>query len=185
MSPWTIIKSTMRLKATTVDHLVEWLASGLVTKDEWRGLITCHGRSADPVDFFSWTLDEYDDFLHSANEFEMVEKVCQKLHHRRPKHARDWLRLMGGVAKGLEAVDAAFKNVPRPALSAEEVSAGFGKTFGLFGVVDALATRQGVADDVIKSMALSAIIGKLTISATRAVAERKHQELCNRRFLRR
>lgn len=175
----------MRLKATTVDHLAEWLSSGLVTPDEWRELVTCHGRNADPVDFFSWTLDEYDDLLHSFNEFEMVDKVCEKLQKRKPKHARDWLRVMGGVAKGLAAVDAAFDGVPRPSLSAEEVSAGFGKTFGLFGVVDALATRQGVADDVIKRMTLSTIIGKLTISATKAVAERKHQELCSRRFSRR
>lgn len=175
----------MKLKATTTRHLREWLSSGLMTAAEWRGLITLHGKSADAVDFFVWTLAEYDVLLHSGDEFAMVENVCRKLRRPAPRHAAGWLKMMGAIAKGLEAVDNAFAAVPRPSLSAEERSAGFGKSYGLFGVVDAIATRQGVADDVVKGMTVATVIGKMTIIADKVASEKKYSRICNSRFSRR
>lgn len=86
------------------------------------------------------------------------------------------------VLNELKNVKKAFEKARMPKLTEAEQLAGFGNVnFGFFGIVDTLACRQGVADDVILKMKLRNVIGKLSIMATRANCERRLSEIYKKR----
>lgn len=88
---------------------------------------------------------------------------------------------IAAVAKGLALVSDAFAKIRTPPLSDEEKRAGFGKrNFGLFGLVDRLARRQGITDGEARNMTVSDAIGKLAIDADAATCQRNYMEICRR-----
>lgn len=143
---------------------------------EWRP-IGCYPVKVDELPFgvYSLLIDGRDDAEAVAIYMEAVGK--------KPKRIEDiptgiFVDILHGLRSDLERIANAFKSIPQPTLSTEEVAAGFGSlNFGLFGIVDTLATRQGLTDDQVKQMSVATVVGKLNIIGQRAAAERRLQNI--------
>ena len=172
-----------RLRLKTAGDVCSLLASGVVDSSEWRRIID-EWKMRKRVDVEDMTLDDYSTLSGMSSDWQLSTFVAEKLGVRltTSTSAKEYISFLAGVTDGIKRIQDAFEKIPSPSLSAEEQQAGFGKlAFGLFGVVDKLARRQGVRDEDIKMLPVSSIIGKLMIDGRTAVCERRYNEIIRRR----
>lgn len=172
----------MRLRAKTFSDLLQSLASGLISPDEWRQAVLSRPVTPAPVERL--TLLNYG-YLCDAKDDAEALVIWRKVNGLRPPKlsdpASEVMDDLAAVAKGLQLVNEAFAKIRTPPLSNEEKQAGFGKrNFGLFGLVDRLARRQGITDVEARQMTVSDAIGKLAIDADAATCQKNYMEICRR-----
>lgn len=177
----------MRLKAKSYSDLLEMLASGLIRPEEWREAVMSRPCAPAPVD--GLTLRDYGELCDAKDDAEALA-IWRRVNHQPPPKlsdpASEVLDDIAAVAKGMERVSEAFAKIKYPPMSPEEKQAGFGKrNFGLFGLIDRLARRQGVTDEEARDMTVSDAIGKLAIDADAAMCQRNYMEICRRQSKRR
>lgn len=165
-----------KLKVTTTAELLRFIAEGVISAEEWRQLVEGTPPAALPDDITRLSLADYFAATATSDDYECCELVWRGLGGTwsPPPPPYDFLRRLHAVADGLKRVAELFEALPTPALSADEQAAGFGKlNFGVGGLIDRLARRQGMSDDEAKKMTINAALGKLAIDGSIAVAERK------------
>lgn len=172
----------MRLRAKTYADLLHALASGLVSPEEWRR--TVMARPSAPAAVEAVSLEAYGLLCDCHDDAEALA-VWRRVNHQPPPSlsdpASEVLDDIAAVAKGMERVNEAFAKIKYPAMSAEEKQAGFGKrNFGMFGLVDRLARRQGITDVEARRMTVADAIGKLAIDADAAICQKNYMEICKR-----
>lgn len=163
-----------RIRFRTANELRTAQYAGVIASDEWRRIVdNFPAPEAIPVE--ELTLEQYSNLANMADDYALVDYVCRCL-CRRVQNLSAWrfIALLSGIVKGISKVQAAFEAIPEVELGADERQAGFGALkFGLFGVVDRLARRQGISDEQVRAMKVSAIIGKLRIDAEVSRCERR------------
>lgn len=173
----------MKLRANCVADVLEILASRLMTAEEWKKHVKEWGRDVAAIE--SLTLEQYGELCEAEDDFALFAAWKRAKGDRLPRlgdPAEDFMEELGAVVRGMERVSAAFDAIPRIAMSSDERAAGFGgRNFGLFGLVDRLARRQGITDEEAKKMTVSTAIGKLTIDAHQEVCQKRYDEICSRR----
>lgn len=172
-----------RVRLRTAADVCSLLASGVVDSEEWRRIID-EWKMRERVDVEDMTLDDYSTLSGMSSDWQLVTFVASKLGKTitLSTSAKEYIGYLAGVTDGIRRVQEAFERIPSPSLSPEEQQAGFSSlAFGLFGVVDKLARRQGVRDEDIKSLPVSSIIGKLMIDGRTAICERRYNEIIRRR----
>lgn len=124
------------------------------------------------------TFDEFIEMTDVKTDEEMLRRY-EAFAGIRPSHSvGSYLSKIVFLRNELKSVKKAFDFAKMPNLTDLEITAGFGRmNFGYFGIVDMLACRQGVSDDVILNMKLKNVIGKLTIIANKAKCEKMLTEL--------
>lgn len=164
--------------------MADALASGLVTKDEWVAYLD--GLGERPADIAGLTLDEFGRLSECRNDIETVQtwravKGLPPL--TEADSAREFVHELAAIRGGVRMVETAFAKIPRPTLSAAERAAGYGGNdgFGLFGLVDTLARRQGLTDEEAKKITVANAIGKLSIDGLAAARERRCMDIQRRR----
>ena len=116
--------------------------------------------------------------VNSPNDFAMVFTWRELAHIDEPKTIGNLIKQLSFLHIELKKIKKAFDKAKMPKLSEAEQIAGFGNAnFGFFGIVDMLACRQGVADDVILAAKLRNVIGKLAIVAHKANCEKRLSEM--------
>lgn len=179
----------LRLRADQpVGEILRLVSVGTVSRDEWEKVVADwkpRGNYSRPLETF--TLRHYGRLVAQSDDLSAVLVHVNASGIRTYPTAEDipaevFLDTLKGLRADMTRVAEAFKNMPRQSLTADEIAAGFDKLdFGLFGIIDTLACRQGVSDEVIKDMTLADVLGKLNIIATRAACERRLTEIRNRR----
>lgn len=173
----------MKIRAKCVADILEVLASRLMTGEEWKASVKSWGRDTAPIE--ALTLDQYGALCECKDDFELYAAYKRAKGERIPRlgdPAKGFMEELGAIVRGMEKVAAAFDSIPRTAMTGDERAAGFGsRNFGLFGLVDRLARRQGITDEEAKRMTIAAAIGKLTIDAHQQVCQRRYDEICSRR----
>lgn len=165
-----------KLHILTTAELLRYLAEGVITPDEWRELVNGTPPAELPDDITHLSLADYFSATSTNDDYECTELVWRALGGGwspiPPPY--DFLRRLHAVADGLKHIAELFENLPTPPLSADEQAAGFGRlNFGVGGLIDRLARRQGLSDDEAKKMSVNSALGKLAIDGTIAVAERR------------
>ena len=181
--------ATLRLKGSDpVAPTLRLLASGTVSAEDWEALVGAwksSGTYGKPLEEYS--LRHYGELMACTDDIAAVTchlqatrlRVVRGIGGVTPAEFPDCLK---GLREDMERVKKEFDNLPRPALTSEEVEAGFGKLdFGLFGIVDELACRQGLTDEQVKDMSLQTVLGKLAIIGGRAQAERRLADIRTRK----
>lgn len=174
----------MELRARTCQELAQLMISGLISREEWAGFLDGLHEPPAPVEHL--TLGEFGELSEAGDDISTVQ-TYRRLLGLRPlsesDSAKEFVRELAAIRAGVRMVDSAFSRIPRPSLSALEKSAGYGAAdnFGLFGLVDCLARRQGLTDEQAKAITVANAIGKLTIDAEAARRERRLIELQNQR----
>lgn len=170
----------MELRIRTCRELADTLASGLVTNEEWAGYLD--GLGERPADVAGLTLDEFGRLSEAANDIATVQ-TWRAIKGLPPlteaDGANEFVHELAAIRGGVRMVEQAFAKIPRPSLSAAERAAGYGGNdgFGLFGLVDTLARRQGLTDEEAKKITVANAIGKLSIDGLAAARERRVMEI--------
>lgn len=173
----------MILRIATAKDLIEYLASGLITKAEWDAHLGAY--VAPPAALDKLTIEQYGDIVTATDDIAALAIYRRFL--RRPAltagcPAAAVCREIAALKAGVERISRAFEAIPHVGLTAEERQAGFGqKNFGLFGLVDRLARRQSITDAEARAITVGDAIGKLTIDATEAVANKRYREIMSRK----
>lgn len=160
--------------------LINYLAGGVLTPGELASYLD--GLHVPPANLFPLTLEQFGEMQEAENDIAALN-VLRGLENRVPVSwdtpAAEYLHDLAALRGGCAAVKAAFDKIPRPALSGLERAAGYGGAdgFGLFGVVDLLARRQGLTDAQAKKITVANAIGKLTIDAMAAIRERRLMDM--------
>lgn len=116
------------------------------------------------ADIQDLSMGDYGELTKAKTDLDLVATYCRLVGIALPTKAAAYVALLSFVTKGIRVVRDAFAAVPGGGLSADEVMAGFGsRNFGLFGVVDRIARRQGITDEQARAMSVATIVGKLTI----------------------
>lgn len=170
----------MELRAGTLQEVINYLAGGVLTSAELSNHLD--GMRVAPANLFGLTLEQFGEIQEAGNDIAALN-VLRGLKKRPPlawsTPAAEFLHDLAALRGGCAAVKSAFDKIPRPALSGLEKAAGYGGSdgFGLFGIVDLLARRQGLTDEEAKKITIGNAIGKLTIDATAAARERRLLDL--------
>lgn len=172
----------MRLRAKSYSDLLGMLASGLIRPEEWRQAVLSRPCAPAPVERLP--LRDYGELCDAKDDAEALA-IWRRVNRQQPPKlsdpASEVMDDIAAVAKGLQLVNDAFAKIRTPPLSSEERQAGFGRrNFGLFGLVDRLARRQGLTDEEARNMTVSDAIGKLAIDADAATCQRNYMEICRR-----
>lgn len=165
-----------KLKVTTTAELLRFVAEGVISAEEWRRLVEETPPAALPDDITHLSLADYFAATATSDDYECCGLVWRGLGGTwsPPPPPYDFLRRLHAVADGLRRVAELFEALPTPALTADEQAAGFGKlNFGVGGLIDRLARRQGISDGEAKTMTINSALGKLAIDGSIAVAERR------------
>lgn len=177
---WQLTRKTMDLRATTAREIVEYLHAGLITRDELAEALD--KWPTPPADLLGVTLDDLGRVTEAGNDIEAaniwLDLSGQPL-ITEDSSAYSLMSALSAVRKGCRQVKAAFDAIPRQSLTAVERAAGFGGDdgFGLFGVADYLARRQGLTDEQAKRITVANAIGKFTIDARQVQRERRAMKI--------
>lgn len=167
-----------------VGWLLRLVAQGVISGDQWRAMVEGwkpRGGYRRPLEHY--TLRHYGAVVAAHDDAAAVLTHVNASCIRTYSTAGDipaalFLDTLTGLRRDMERIAQAFKAMPRQALTPEEEAAGFGKLdFGLFGIIDSLACRQGVSDEVVKDMTVADVLGKLRIVASRGACERRLTEM--------
>lgn len=185
--------ATLRLKGSDpIAPTLRLLASGTVSAEDWEAMVGAWS----PSGTYGKPLEEYS-LRHYGELTACTDDIAAVTCHLRSTRLRtvsdigdvttaEFLDCLKGLREDMERIKREFDNLPRPALTSEEVEAGFGRLdYGLFGVVDELACRQGLTDEQVKDMSLRTVLGKLAIIGGRAQAERRLADIRARKTRRR
>lgn len=167
-----------------VGELLRLVSQGVISEDEWRSVVDgWKSQGFYRVTLDHLTLRHYGRVLACKIDPDAVLVHVNATGIKEYATAGDiptalYLDTLTGLKSDLNRIESAFKNLPKASLTAEELEAGFGNIdFGLFGIVDTLACRQGLTDEQVKDMPLSDVIGKLSIIGARAQAERRLSDI--------
>lgn len=182
--------ATLRLKGSDpIAPTLRLLASGTVSSEDWEAMVGAwspSGTYTKPLEEYS--LRHYGELLACKDDVAAVTCHLQAARLRAVSDIGDvttaeFLDCLKGLREDLERLQKAFANIPKPSLTSEEVLAGFGSLdYGLFGVIDTLACRQGLTDEQVQDMTVRTVIGKLTIIGARAQAERRLADMRARKL---
>lgn len=173
-------------KSDKAEKLLRYLASGLITKDEFEGLIKNVKAFKPSGDLIMVTLEEYKNF---ENEYEKgvvyaLIWTVETIHGQ--KNGRKYIKNLNvvdflGWMKYLQEAKARIKkqmdNIPKPAASQRVYDAMTNIfDFGIYGIIDRLAQRQGLTDKEAAQIPLLHAITKLKIDGEKAVINQRVHE---------
>lgn len=173
--------ATLKIKASEpIGETLRLLHQGVISEDQWQALVSSWeskgGYSSRLEDL---TLRHYGRLIAAKSDEEAVLiqfNATSMAYFSSPEDipSGKYLDILVGLKEDMARIDNAFKTLPKAGLTPEEIEAGFDKLdFGLFGIIDTLACRQGLTDEQVKDMRLGDAIGKLAIIGKRAQAERR------------
>lgn len=181
--------ATIRINgADPIGRTLRLVSQGTIAIADWESLITGwqpQGGYHRPLETMS--LRHYGRLLAIGNDYLMV------LWHINATGIKEYavvdevpaalfLDTLVGLKADIERIGKAFGSLPKASLTPDEVAAGFDKLdFGLFGIVDTLACRQGITDEQVRDMPLADVLGKLNIIAQRSACERRLTEIRRRK----
>lgn len=174
-----------KIKVESTAELVRLYSEGVISPDEWQGLVADAPPDELPDDITHLTLADYADAVgggEDKDDYHICRTIWLALGGRWEPIPPpfDFLRRLHAVADGLKKINSLFEALPSPPLSALEQQAGFGSlNFGVGGLIDRLARRQGITDEQAKGLTINAVLGKLAIDGRVAICEKKYQRLIN------
>lgn len=173
--------ATLKIKASKpIGETLRLLHQGVIPEDQWRAFVSSWKQQGGYTSRLEdMSLRHYGMLIAAGSDEEAVliqynaTNIVLRSEVGEIPTAK-YLDILVGLKEDLARIDNAFKNLPKATLTPEEIEAGFDKLdFGLFGIIDTLACRQGLTDEQVKDMRLGDAIGKLAIVGKRAQAERR------------
>lgn len=169
-----------RIRVRTITQLRDALRAGIIASDEWNSIV--RGWQSESIEVEELSLEQYSNLSSFSSDFDLLNYVESSLKLKKVRSAAAFIARLAGIVEGIEKVQKAFSNLPSPDLSADELQAGYGNLqFGLFGIVDRIARRQGITDEAVKKMSVATVIGKLKIDGEVAACERRYAAIVNAR----
>lgn len=172
-----------KIKVDNTAELIRLYAEGVISPAEWEQLVAEAPPDELPDDITHLTLADYADAIGGdGDDYHVCRTIWVALGGKWEPIPPpfDFLRRLHAVGDGLKKINDLFEALPSPPLSAMEQQAGFGNlNFGVGGLIDRLARRQGITDEQAKGMTINAVLGKLAIDGRVAICEKKYQKLIN------
>lgn len=164
-----------QIKVNT-DELRRMLKVGVITAADWANIVNKGVAIPLKAPIETLTLRQFVECQQRKTDYDLVCYVLECLNYGRIKLTpKTFIGYLKTIATGLKEINNLFAQIPQPVLTDEERQAGYNKlNFGVPGLVDRLARRQGITDTDVENMSISRIIGKMLIDSK--------TELCNRRF---
>jgi hypothetical protein len=164
------------------ETLFSMIRHRIISGDVLENMLTEHERKLTDKPTYpsvmDLTFESFVNIVNCQNDAQMVVKWRSDAGVDEEKTVGNALSQMLFLRAELKRVKKAFDKAKMPKLTDAEQMAGFGNVnFGFFGIVDSLACRQGVSDEIILKMKLRNVIGKLAIIANHANCERRLTEI--------